>query len=243
MEVSMRFFARVQNLVRGVMAQWLGRREQRNPGAVYEAAIHERMEQYGKLREAAAGVLYMRSKLSKELQLKSAELTRLRNQLEIAVDRDDDEVALTLISRRDALGVEVERLSGELTDLTAEAETAKKNLTTFQNEIVRLRDEKVRMLARLANAKARLRLQETLTGLSPDADIRALEAVRDHINRLVSEVQVARDAGDPELERRLGSIREAEASSAARAQLDELKRTRRRTLLPVAMPQRAAASL
>ena len=238
----MRLFARVQNLLRGVMAQWLGRREQRNPGAVYEAAIHERMEQYGKLREAAAGVLYMRSKLSKELQLKSAELTRLRNQLEIAVDRDDDEVALTLISRRDALGVEVERLTGELTDLTAEAETAKKNLTTFQNEIARLRDEKVRMLARLANAKARLRLQETLTGLSPDADIRALEAVRDHINRLVSEVQIARDGGDPDLERRLGTIREAEASSAARAQLDELKRSRRRTLLPVVMPQRVAAS-
>ena len=239
----MRVFARVQNLVRGVMAQWLGRREQRNPGAVYEAAIHERMEQYGKLRAAAAGVLYMRSKLSKELQLKSAECTRLRNQLEIAVDRDDDEVALTLISRRDALNVEVERLTGELTDLTVEAETAKKNLTAFQNEIARLRDEKVRMLARLANAKARLRLQETLTGLSPDADIRALEAVRDHINRLVSEVQVARDAGDPDLERRLGTIREAEANNALRAQLEEMKRSRRRTLLPVVMPQRAAASL
>lgn len=238
----MRVFARVQNLLRGVMAQWLGRREQRNPGAVYEAAIHERMEQYGKLREAAAGVLYMRSKLSKELQLKSAECTRLRNQLEIAVDRDDDEVALTLISRRDALSVEVERLTGELTDLTAEASTAKKNLTTFQNEIARLRDEKVRMLARLANAKARLRLQETLSGLSPDADIRALEAVRDHINRLVSEVQVARDAGDPDLERRLGTIREAEANNARRAQLDELKRSRRRTLLPLVLSQTAAAS-
>jgi phage shock protein A len=239
----MRFFARVQNLVRGVMAQWLGRREQRNPEAVYEAAIHERMEQYGKLREATAGVLYMRSKLSQELRLKSAELTRLRAQLEIAVECDDDAAALALISVRDNLGVEVDRLTGELTDLTAEAETAKKNLTTFQNEIARLRDEKVRMLARLANAKARLRFQETLNGLSPDADIRALEAVRDYINRLVSEVQVARDVGDPELERRLSSIREAEANSAARAQLDELKRARRRTLLPVVMPQRAAAPL
>src|SRR5512136_1289952 len=114
----MRLFARVQNLLRGVMAQWLGRREQRNPGAVYEAAIHERMEHYGRLREAAAGVLYMRSKLSKELQLKSGELTRVHNQLEIAVDRDDDEAALALISRRDGLNAEVERLTGELTDLT-----------------------------------------------------------------------------------------------------------------------------
>jgi phage shock protein A len=237
----MRLFARVQNLLRGVMAQWLGRREQRNPGAVYEAAIHERMEQYVKLRAAAAGVLYMRSKLSKELQLKSDELTRVRNQLEIAVDRDDDEAALALIGRRDGLSADVERLSSELTDLTTEAETAKKNLTAFQNEIVRLRDEKVRMLGRLANAKARLRLQETLNGVSPDADIRALEAVRDHINRLVSEVQVAREGNDPDLERRLGSIREAESNAAARAQLDELKRTRRRTLLPVVLPERATA--
>ncbi|HVO22699.1 MAG TPA: PspA/IM30 family protein [Candidatus Margulisiibacteriota bacterium] len=237
----MRLFARLQNLLRGLTAQWLGRREQRNPGAVYEAAIHERMEQYGKLREAAAGVLYMRSKLSKEVQLKSAELTRLRRQLEMAVDRDDDAVALTLISRRDALSAEVERLSGELTELTAEAEAATKNLTTFQDEIARLRDEKVRMLARLANAKARLRLQETLNGLSPDADIRALEAVREHINRLVSEVQLARDGGDPELQRRLDDIREAEARAAARAQLDELKRSRQRTLLPLVLPRTAAA--
>jgi len=42
---------------------------------------------------------------------------------------------------------------------------------TFQTEIARLREEKVHMLARLSNAKARLRFQETLTGLAPDADI------------------------------------------------------------------------
>src|ERR1700687_3757988 len=189
----MRFFGRIQNVVRGVMAQWLGRRHHGNPGAVYEAAIEERVGQYAKLREAAAGVLYMRSKLGKELQLKSAELARVGTQLDIAVDHDDDAVALALIGRRDALAAEVERLTGELTELTTEADGAKKNLITFQNEIARLRDEKVRMLARLANAKARLRLQETLNGLSPDADIRALDTVRDYINRLVTATQISRD--------------------------------------------------
>jgi len=238
----MRFFGRIQNLVRGAMAQWLGRREHGNPGAVYEAAIEERVSQYAKLREAAAGVLYMRSKLGKELQLKSAELARLSKQLDIAVDHDDDAVALALIGRRDALAADVERLTGELTELTTEADGAKKNLITFQNEIARLRDEKVRMLARLANAKARLRLQETLNGLSPDADIRALDTVRDFINRLVTETQITRDLGDTDLEKRLGSIREAEATSSARAQLDELKRTRKRTLLPLVLPQPHAAA-
>jgi phage shock protein A len=238
----MRFLARMQNLIRGVLGQWLGRREQRNPEAVYEAAIQERLEQYGKLRQAAAGVLYARTKLSKEMQLKSTELARVDKQLDIAVDHDDDAAALVLISRRDALRAEVERLAGELGELTGEAETAKKNLTAFQQEIARLREEKVRMIARLANAQARLRLQETLNGLSTDADIRALEGVRDHINQLVAEVQVARDTSDTDLERRLGKIREAEADAAARAQLDELKRARKRKLLPLVLPHPAAAS-
>jgi phage shock protein A len=82
------------------------------------------------------------------------------------------------------------------------------------------------MLARLANAKARLRLQETLGALSPDADIRALEDIREHINRLVSETQLARDLPDTELARRLDRIRQSESEAAARAQLEEIKRAR-----------------
>jgi phage shock protein A len=237
----MRFFSRLTNLVRGLLNQWILRREHRNPGAVYEAAIQERLEQYGKLRTAAAGVLYMRTKLGRELEQKSAELVRVRRHLELAVDSDDDDAALALIGRREGLSQEVDRLTGELHELDEEAEVAKKNLSAFQGEIARLRDEKVRMLARLANARARLRFQETLSGLSPDADIRALDAVRDHINRLVEEAKMTRDLGDSDLERRLGKIRDAEASAAARSQLEELKRARRRQLLPMVQSERAPA--
>src|SRR6185369_14924818 len=109
------------------------------------------------------------------------------------------------------------------------------NLIAFQEEIDRLRDERTRMLARLANAKARLRLHETLSGLSPEADIRALDEVRDHVNRLVTEASLVRDGADPELAKRLGLIRDAEAERAARAQLDELKRARKPHLVPMVL--------
>jgi len=243
----MRLFARLSNLVRGLASRWLGIRETRNPGAVYEAAIRERLGQYAKLREAAAGVIYLRGKLERELAQRSNELTHVRTQLDLAVDRDDDPAALALIARREGLGGDVERLASELGELTAEAEAAKRNLVSFQDEIVRLREERIRMLARLANAKARLKLHETLSGLSPEADIQALETVREHVNRLVAEVALVRDGADPELERRLGSIRDAEAAAAARAQLEELKRTRRAALVPLppasapaAVPARSA---
>src|SRR5204863_390546 len=63
----MQLVARVWNLLRGLAARWIGRREQRHPDAVYAAAIEERVAQYGKLREAAAGIIYLRSKLAKRL--------------------------------------------------------------------------------------------------------------------------------------------------------------------------------
>jgi len=234
----MQLFSRTVNLVRGLVSRWLGRREHRHPDAVYEAAIHERLARYVKLREATAGILYLRSKLAKELERQSDDLVRVRRQLEIAVDRDDDQAALHMIGRRDALASEVNRLTAELTELTREADGAKENLVAFQREIAQLREERVRMLARLASAKARLRFQETLVGLSSDADIRALEEVREHVNRLVAETQVSREVGDGELERRLGRIREVEAESAARAQLEELKRSRRSDkLLPIVLPE------
>jgi phage shock protein A len=231
----MRFFARLSNLVRGMLGRWLGEREHANPSAVYEAAIQERVAQYGTLRAAAAGVIYMRRKLENELAARTGELGRVRRQLDVAVERDDDPAALALIARREDLDAEVARLTGELGELTTEADAAKRNLVAFQQEIQRLREERTRMLARLANAKARLRLHESLSGLSPEADIQALEQVRDHVNRLVTEANLVRDGADPALEKRLGIIRDAEAGRAARAQLDELKRARKVRLVPMVL--------
>jgi phage shock protein A len=231
----MRFVARLSNLVRGMLGRWLGEREHRNPGAVYEAAIQERVAQYGTLRAAAAGVIYMRQKLERELTARTEELGRVRRQLDVAVEANDDTVALALIGRRDALDADTSRLTSELAELTREADAAKRNLVAFQQEIEHLRDERTRVLARLANAKARLRLHETLSGLSPEADIQALEEVRDHVNRLVTEANLVREGGDPALEKRLGIIRDAEAERAARAQLDELKRARKSNLVPMVM--------
>jgi phage shock protein A len=238
----MRFLSRLANLIGGGLTNWLGSRERRNPGAVYEAAIQQRLVQYAKLRQAAAGVLYMRGKLAAEVEAKSTALRSLNRQLDIAVERNEDGIALSLIRQRSALAEDVARLSKELGDLNTEAESAKKNLIAFQGEVVRLREEKVRTLARLAHARARLRFQETIKGLAPDADIQALEEVRAHVERLVAEVQVSREVSDSELEQKLESIRAVEADSAARAELEELKRAKHRALVPVTLPAAAPAA-
>ena len=62
--------ARLRSLIGGLFGSWVREREQQSPEVVYEQAIGERVRQYRELKEAVAGILYMRNKLEQE-RLKS----------------------------------------------------------------------------------------------------------------------------------------------------------------------------
>jgi phage shock protein A len=234
------FFTRIFSLIGGKLTRWLKARESRDPEAVYEAAITERMRRYRQLKDAAAGVIYMRNKLTRELKEKSAEMAEVEEQTLQAVDMNEDQCALILIQRKGTLGNDCQRLRDELSELTVEAEDAKKNLLAFKNEIESLKIEKVRMMARLKNAQARARIQHALEGLSYEEDLRALEEVRDFIARTLAATGVNRELHTGELGEKLEKIREAQQNAHARAELDELKRRRRPPLAPLALFKQAA---
>jgi phage shock protein A len=217
---------RLTNLIRGIFAVWIRDSEHQNPRAVYEAAILERTKQYHALKEAVAGILYMRNKLEAEIHERRAEIARLHDDVRRAVRRGHDEGAVALIARKQALLEELEHSERELEGVRAEAEEAKQNLVRFREEIRALVNEKGRMLATLANAQARRRIQQALEGLSVDAERRALEGVREHIARLATEGALEREIGgdDAGLRQRLRAIRDEGRIENARRELEELKR-------------------
>jgi phage shock protein A len=139
------------------------------------------------------------------------------------VRRGQDDISLTLIAQKQSLMEELERAERELEGVRTEAEEAKVNLVRFREEIRGLMREKSRMLATLANAQARRRIQE------------ALESVREHVARLSTEGSLDRELGDPGLRTRLRAIRDEAREEAARSELAEIKQQ----LLPEAA---AAAS-
>ena len=217
--------ARLVGLIRGTFTGWLRSREESNPRAVYENAIGERVAQYRELKEAVAGILYMRNKLQAELDERRIELARTLEEVRRAVERGDDPLALVLVGRKQDLLADLEHAERELAGLRHEAEEAKTNLLQFRDEIRALEHEKGRTLASLASARARRRIQEALAGLSVDADMRALEAVRDHTARLASEGLLDRElAGESGLDARLREVREESRREAAARELAELKR-------------------
>jgi phage shock protein A len=215
--------SRLRNLLRGMFAIWIRDSETQNPRAVYEQAIDERTRQYRQLKEAVAGILYMRNKLEAEITERRAEIARTHDDIRRAVRRGQDDISLTLIAQKQSLMEDLERAERELEGVRSEAEEAKVNLVRFREEIRGLMREKSRMLATLANAQARRRIQEALDGLSVDADMRALESVREHVARLSTEGSLEHELGDPGLRTRLRAIRDEAREEAARRELAELK--------------------
>ena len=219
-------FARAAHLVRTTFGGWLRHRERRNPAVVYEQAIEDRTQQYRDLKEAVAGILYMRNKLEAEIHERRVEIARLHDDVRTAIRGGQDELSLALIEQKQCLMEDLERAERELESVRNEADEAKTNLVRFREEIRGLTREKGRMLATLANATARRRLTEALEGLSVDADMRALDGVRERIARIATEGQLDRElAGqdDDGMRRRLRAIHDDARHDAARRELEELK--------------------
>ena len=220
----MGFFARVTNVWNGFWALFVSDLESNNAEAVYEAAIEERIKKHRELKKAVSGIVYLRNKLQTELEEKQAALKDIQSQIPIAVEEGEDEAALVLIQKKDELSGSIVEIQLELEKVSAQAEDAKGGLVSFQGEIEKLKREKHEMLAKKANAEARIQIQETLDGLSTDADIRALDNVREGIDKLQAEAEVGTEMSESNLDTKLAEIKEKTTAVSARNQLDEMKK-------------------
>ena len=220
----MGFFQRLANLWTGFLSLWISDAEARNPEAVYEAAINERIRKHKELKKAVSGIVYLRNKLQAELEDKEKQFRQVSADIPVAIEEGEDEVALVLIQKKDELTSSIEDLSSELEKVEAQAEDAKAGLMEFQSEIDKLRREKDSAIAAASNAKARIEIQDALSGLSTEADIQALNGVRTHIEKLKAEADVGAELGDSSLDAKLKKIRSRTGDVNARAQLDEMKR-------------------
>lgn len=220
----MSFFARVANLWKGFLSMFITGVENDNPEIVYQQAINERVNQYQKLMKAVSSIVYLRNKLEKDLASKTRELQDVSAQIPVAVQQDEEQAALVLIERKNQLVKDIEDVRGELEKISVQAEEAKAGLVTFQHEIEKLKTERDSMLAKREHAKARLKIQEQLSGLTADAEIRALDGVRESIHKLEAQADVAAEVQGSGMDAKLRQIKSATGSAAARSELEEIKR-------------------
>jgi phage shock protein A len=217
------FFARVGNLWKGFLSLWVSDVERNNPEIAYENAINSMVEKYTGLKRATASIIRRREDLEARHAAQSKELAQTALDLNVAVETNQDDLALVLIQKKNQLESDVTELQREMEAAIKDADSAKASLMQVQTEIKKLRSEKDAMLARLQSAQARIRIQEQLEGLSVESEVKALENVREHIKTTVAQANLDKELAETSLEKRLAGLRAQSGEVSARQQLEQLK--------------------
>jgi phage shock protein A len=224
--MSLNLFTRLGNLVRGFMSLFVSGLEQQHPEIAYENAINTMVEKYNKLKNATAGLIRLREDAADRLQKSQAQQRELSAMLEEAMATNQDDLAVELIERKDAVDAEIASLEVELAGAEKDVDTAKTSLTEVKGEIAKLKTEKDRMLAKMQSAQARTRINDQLEGLSVDAELRALENVRTGIKDTIAKAKLGDELRESDLDVRLKTLKAGSSKSTARAKLDALKKER-----------------
>ena len=190
------FFGRLANLWHGFLSIWISDIEKEHPEIAYENAINSMIEKYSQLKKATAAIIRRREDISERLKKTHSELAQTEADLTVAVETNQDDLAVVLIQKKNQLANEVTDLKAELDTAQKDADSAKSSLMSVQTEIKKLKAEKDNMLAKMESAQARIRIQEQLDGLSVDAEVKALDNVREHIKNTIAEANLGAELGD-----------------------------------------------
>ena len=220
------FMGRLSNLWAGFVSLWITDVEKRHPEIAYQNAIDSMIAKYGKLKSATAAIMRRREEISARLDSERRELESVNADLNAALASGQDDLGIVLIQKRNALEASVKTLDQEMEQARADAQEAKDSLMQVKGEIQKLKDEKDRMLAQMQSAQARLKIQNQLDGLSVDAEVRALDNVREHIRNTVAEAKMGSELRDSDLDVKLARLRQSSGAITARQQLEEMKRAR-----------------
>lgn len=218
--------ARLANLWTGFISLWVSDVEKAHPEIAYQNAIASMIEKYTKLKAATGSIIARRQDITGRLESHQRELASVTADLETALATNQDDLAVVLIQKKNVLDEAIKDLQADAAQATADADNAKDSLMQVKGEIDRLKAEKDRMLAQMHSAQARIAIQGQLDGLSVDAEVQALGAVREHIKGQVAQASLGAELQNSDFDTRLAKLRQSSGSVTAKAQLDAMKQAR-----------------
>jgi phage shock protein A len=216
-------FKRLANLWKGFLSLWISDIEKEHPEIAYENAINSMVVKYSKLKTATAGIIRRREDLDERYKRATTELAQTEAELDTAVSTNQDDLAVILIQKKNQLSADVTELKTEMEQARTDADSAKTSLLGVQSEIRKLQSERDSMLAKMQSAQARIKVQEQLDGLSVDAEVKALDNVRQHIKTTIAEANLGKELSESSLDSRLAALRNQTGEVQAKQQLAELK--------------------
>lgn len=220
----MGLFERLSNLLSGIFSLKLKILESKNPAAVYEQSINKMREKYTRLMTSSASVAKQRNLLNAKLEKEKFELIECEKLLNAAVNSGQDDVALLLIEKKEQLERSIPELEKNLEKSKEDVEKAKEALNNLKAEIEKLKVERDQAIVQLRSAETRLELNSLMDGTSIDAELRALDDLREHIKDKVAQADLSAEMNDADLDNRLKKLKSKSGSVVAKNKLEQIKK-------------------
>src|SRR5262245_9637011 len=146
---SVGLFGRLANLWRGFLSIWISDVEKAHPEIAYENAINSMVEKYSRLKTATAAIIRRREEIDERFKKTTAELAQAEAELNVAVETNQDDLAVILIQKKNQLTADLAEMKAELDSAQKDADSAKTSLIGVQGEIRKLKGERDSMLAKM----------------------------------------------------------------------------------------------
>ena len=121
-------FARLANLWTGFISLWVSDVEKAHPEIAYQNAIASMIEKYTQLKAATGAIIARRQDITSRLEAQERELASVAADLETALATNQDDLAVVLIQKKNALDAAIAELRVEAEQATTDADNAKDSL-------------------------------------------------------------------------------------------------------------------
>src|SRR5438045_3282511 len=121
----MSVFSRLGNLWKGFLNLWIADIEKEHPEIAYENAINAMIEKYALLKKTTAAIIRRRDELSERFTSQSKELAQVTADLAVAVETNQDDLAMVLIQKKNQIEKDVAEAKGELDASSKDADSAR----------------------------------------------------------------------------------------------------------------------
>ena len=115
---------RLWNLWTGFLALWVTDIEKEHPEIAYQNSIQSMIEKYSKLKAASGRIIARKLDVEGRLQTARAELAKTNAQLSAAMATNQDDLAMVLIQKKNALSEDLTALESDYAEAEKDAEEA-----------------------------------------------------------------------------------------------------------------------
>lgn len=194
-----------------------------DPEKLLELAIEDMQEDLIKLRRAVVPVIAAQNRLLQQYNQTKTEVEKWQQRVQFALQNGDENLAREALLRKKTQTETASILKAQLDQQTAQIDRLKRNLVAFETKVSEAKANKTIIKARIAAAKAEVKLQSTIGRLNTSSAMAAFERMEEKVLDMEARSQAAYELAGNELEQQFAMLESGsdvdEELAAMKAQL------------------------